>query len=262
MKGVIAANFDFQVLSESEEWIVLNKPAPLQIHPSKPSDAGLTLWDGVKELLRYELANGGQISIINRLDRETSGLVLIAKTAKSARRFGKAMARRQIQKRYMALVHGWPDWEEYTADGPILRAGDVEPCEVHVKQKVHPDGVESLSHFKVLQRSERESLPFSWIECEPKTGRMHQLRVHLSHAGYPIVGDKLYGILPRAYLDFIEKDWTEEMQRTLLLPRQALHSCSMSLDLEDSPTLHWEAPLTQDLQNFLPFVPLESDPGR
>lgn len=254
MKGVIAANFDFEVLAESEDWLVLNKPAPLQIHPSKPSDSGLTMWDGVRELLRYELVNGGQISIINRLDRETSGLVLIAKTAKCARKFGKAMARRQIQKRYLALVHGWPEWEERTCEGPILRAGDVEESEVWVRQKVHPQGVPCLSHFKVRQRSERKGQRLAWIECEPKTGRMHQLRVHLAHEGFPIVGDKLYGVMPRAYLDFIEHDWTEAMQRELRLPRQALHSFSMSVESEEDVPFHWEAPLTKDLQDFLPLT--------
>jgi 23S rRNA pseudouridine1911/1915/1917 synthase len=119
------ATFDFTVLDETKDWLVVNKPAPLQIHPSKPSDAGLTLWDGLRELLRYEIANGGQVSIVNRLDRETSGVVLIAKNAASARLFGKAMMRRQMRKTYLAIVHGWPEWEAARSDAPILRQGDV-----------------------------------------------------------------------------------------------------------------------------------------
>ncbi len=110
---------------------MVSKPAPLQIHPSKPADSGLTLWDGLCALLGYELANGGQISIINRLDRETSGVVLVAKNSPTARRFGKAMMRRQIHKTYLAIVWGWPGSGSATIslDAPILRAGDVMPSQ-------------------------------------------------------------------------------------------------------------------------------------
>ena len=107
-----ANQYDFTILDETEDWLVVDKPAPLQIHPSKPADAGLTLWDGLRALLSYEIANGGQVSIVNRLDRETSGVVLIAKNAETARRFGKAMMRRQCAKTYLAIVHGWPEWED------------------------------------------------------------------------------------------------------------------------------------------------------
>src|SRR6266446_2317738 len=95
----------FRVLVEMEDYLVVDKPPFLLIHPSKP-DGTPTLWAALRELLAFELVNGGQVSIVNRLDRETSGLVLIAKNAATARRFGLAMARGLIEKEYLAVVHG------------------------------------------------------------------------------------------------------------------------------------------------------------
>ena len=175
----IANNTRFTVLDETEDYIVVNKPAPLKIHPSTP-DGVPTLWDGLKDLLSSEMANGGQISIINRLDRETSGVVLVAKHAKAARRFGLAMQRRQVSKGYVALV-----------------------------------------------------------EARPKTGRMHQIRVHLAHLGHPVVGDKIYNGDGSGYLDFIESGWTPELAGRLHFPRQLLEVAGG----EGAVGLVWEAPL-------------------
>ena len=99
-----------RIVAETDDYLVVDKPPFLLIHPSKP-DGAPTLWAALRELLAFELVNGGQVSIVNRLDRETSGLVLIAKNREAARRFGKAMERHQIEKEYLAIVHGWPEWE-------------------------------------------------------------------------------------------------------------------------------------------------------
>ena len=245
-----AATFDFTILDETDGWIVVNKPAPLQIHPSKPADAGLTLWDGVRELLRYELVNGGQVSIVNRLDRETSGVVLIAKNAETARLFGKAMMRRQMRKTYLALVHGWPAWETQELEAPILRQGDVRESRIWVKQCVHDDGVACRTAFRVARRFQREDRRFALVEAKPHTGRMHQIRVHLAHLGFPIVGDKIYGVDEACYLEFIQTGWTSGLAEKLLLPRQALHSQVLEVDTPEFQ-LRWEAPLTEDLQQFI-----------
>lgn len=244
-----SARFDFTILDETADWLVVNKPAPLQIHPSKPSDAGLTLWDGLRELLRYELANGGQVSLVNRLDRETSGIVLVAKTAESARAFGKAMMRRQMHKTYLAIVHGWPGWDVTTLDAPILRQGDVRESRIWVKQCVHESGTPCLTGFRVLNRWVSAEGRFSVVEAQPHTGRMHQIRVHLAHLGFPIVGDKIYGLDENCYLEFIETGWTESLAARLLLPRQALHSQVLTVETPEL-NLRWQAPLTEDLGSF------------
>jgi len=251
MPAPVRGEFDFTILDETEDYVVVNKPAPLQIHPSKPKDNGMTLWDGLRELLSYELVNGGQISIINRLDRETSGLVLIAKNSASARRFGKAMMRRQMQKSYRAIVHGHPEWESISLEAPIVRAGDVMDSFIRVKQIVHEAGAACTSEFHVLQRWERHGLPFALIDARPHTGRMHQLRVHLSHLGFPVVGDKLYGRDDSCYLEFIKTGWTPSLAERLILQRQALHSHRLEVHDGGEP-LVWEAPLTADLRAFVP----------
>ena len=177
--------FDFTVVDESVDWIVVNKPAPLQIHPSKPGGPP-TLWHGLRALLAFDLANGAALSIINRLDRETSGLVLIAKNSATARAFNKAMMRREISKEYAALVTGWPEEDAWTVDAPILRRGEVEDSPIYLMQKVDPAGVPCLTHFRVLHRLRHDTTAggrFSLVAAVPHTGRMHQIRVHLHHSG-------------------------------------------------------------------------------
>jgi 23S rRNA pseudouridine1911/1915/1917 synthase len=255
MPQPLAASYHFTVLEETDEWLAVNKPAPLQIHPSKPSDAGLTLWDGLRELLRYELVNGGQVSLINRLDRETSGVVLVAKTSRTARELGKAMMRRQMRKTYLAIVHAWPEWERLQVDQPILRQGDVMESRVWVKQRVHPDGASCLTELRVLNRFEKDiagrgAEKFALVEAEPHTGRMHQIRVHLQFTGHSVVGDKLYGVDEGCYLEFMETNWTPSLESRLLLPRQALHSHVLEVKTPDLAHC-WTAPLTEDLKRFM-----------
>lgn len=254
MPGAGASQFDFSILDETDDWIVVDKPALLQIHPSKPADEGKTLWDGLRAMLSFELVNGGQVSIVNRLDRETSGVVLVAKNPKTARRFGKAMMRRQCSKTYLAIVRGWPEWEEFTLEAPILRAGAVAESAIWVKQRVHPDGAPCATGFRVLRRFERNAAGggrrFSLIEARPLTGRMHQIRVHLAHLGIPVVGDKIYGGDESCYLEFIETGWTPALEQKLSLPRQALHSQRLEVH-DEHGNLGWEAPLAADLRVFM-----------
>lgn len=248
-----AANdvLDFSVVDESADWIVVNKPAPLQIHPSKPGGP-FTLWHGLRALLAYDLANGATLSIINRLDRETSGLVLIAKHSAAARAISKAMMRREIRKEYVALVTGWPVQDAWTVEAPILRRGDVEDSPIYLMQKVHPDGAPCLTHFRVLRRLQRATGDrFALVAAVPHTGRMHQIRVHLHHSGHSVVGDKLYGPDPQWYLRQIQHGWTRQAEAALLLPRQALHSARLGLSLPDQPPLDWEAPPPPEWDPFL-----------
>src|SRR6266576_3129978 len=97
---------DFKIIDETDDYIVVDKPPLLLVHPSKP-DGSATLWAELRHLLAFEIAAGGKVSIVNRLDRETSGVVLVAKKADVARRFGLLMQRRQLKKEYLAIVCGW-----------------------------------------------------------------------------------------------------------------------------------------------------------
>lgn len=240
----------FQIIDENPEFLVVDKPPFLQAHPSKPWETD-TLWNGLRDVLAYEIVNGGQVSLINRLDRETSGLTLVAKTRGAARSLCKQMERRQIGKEYLAIVWGWPAEDAWTVDAPILREGDVRHAEIYLKQAVHPEGVQALTHFRVEQRlrlSTSNGSEFSVVRAFPETGRMHQIRVHLAHSGHSIVGDKIYGPDERCYLEFIRTGWTPELANRLLLPRHALQSAVLRLEETGQ---EWSVPLAPDLAEFL-----------
>lgn len=238
---------DFTVIDENEDFLVIDKPPHLMVHPSVPGNPP-TLLDGLEALCAYELACGGQLSLVNRLDRETSGIVLVAKHKAAARTLGMAMERREFRKSYLAVVWGWPEEDSFLIDGSLRRKGEVESSPVWVKQIVDPEGKESQTRFEVVRRFERETTNgsrFSLVRCHPRTGRMHQIRVHAAHAGHAIVGDKLYGPDERCYLDFIETGWTPELECILLLDRQALHAASLGWGGRV-----WTSPLPADLARF------------
>lgn len=240
----------FRIVAETEDFLLVDKPPFLLIHPSKP-DGTPTLWAALRELLAFELVNGGQVSIVNRLDRETSGLVLVAKNAATARHFGLAMERRRIEKEYLAIVHGWPEWESTEVNAPLARAGEHGPSAIWLKQAIHPEGAPALTEFRMERRFVRPGTGrdgrFALVRAIPQTGRTHQIRVHLAHLDHAIVGDKIYGPGEELYLRFIETGWTPELADQLLLPRQALHSARLRVEDE----FDWPSPLPEDLEAWI-----------
>jgi len=215
---------DFQIIDETDNYVVVDKPPFLLIHPTKP-DGAPTLWKELRDLFAFEIASGGQVSIVNRLDRETSGLVLVAKTAAAARCFGRLMQRHRLRKEYLAIVWGWPEWETKIVDAPLDRQGKHQQSAIWLKQMIHPAGASAQTEFHVKRRFIRgaprgRALPidkFSLIRAIPRTGRTHQIRVHVSSIGHPIVGDKIYGSEEQLYLRFIGTGWTPELEQRLLL---------------------------------------------
>ena len=239
----------FTVVDETEDYIVVDKPPFLLTHPTKP-DQRTTLWKELGELLAFEIANGGQVSIVNRLDRETSGLVLVAKTAAAARRFGLLMQEHRLHKEYLAIVWGQPKWETKIVDAPLARRGKHQPSPIWLKQMIHPDGAPALTEFRVERRFTRSTSSgnhFALIRAIPKTGRTHQIRVHLASLGHPVLGDKIYGPDEQLYLEFIKTGWTEKLEWQLLLPRHALHSARLAIENEST----WATELPADLAGFI-----------
>ncbi|HZR05235.1 MAG TPA: RluA family pseudouridine synthase [Candidatus Udaeobacter sp.] len=252
---------DFTIIDETDDYAVIDKPPFLLIHPTKP-DGMRTLWQELRGLFAFEIAAGGQVSIVNRLDRETSGLVLVAKKAAVARRFGLLMQRRQLKKEYLAIVWGWPEWEHTLVDAALDRQGKHRDSAIWLKQMTHPAGAPAQTELHVERRlvrsirrlrSPRAPVEDAWeadkisvIRAIPHTGRTHQIRMHLSSIGHPIVGDKIYGPDERLYLRFIETGWTAELERQLLLPRHALHSAKLTIESE----YDWTSPMPQDLAEF------------
>ncbi len=243
-------NPNFEIIDESDDFLVVNKPPHLVVHPTKPTPVP-TLIDELKQLLVFEESIGHTPAILTRLDRETSGVVMVTKTPQSARLLSKAMQRREFIKAYQAIVWGWPEEDTFTVDLPMLRQRDVMESEIWVKQTVHHSGKPCRTDFRVLRRFKKETTngkKFSLIECRPQTGRTHQIRVHLQSAGHPIIGDKIYGPDESFYTKFIEDGWDEELESQLLINRQALHaSC---LEWKGN---RWEAPLFEDMADFLPI---------
>lgn len=239
---------NFRVIDESDDWIVVDKPAPLIVHPAnrKPEP---TLLGGLEKLLAYEIGNGACLGIVTRLDRETSGIVLAAKNTAAARDFGGVFERREAHKEYLAIVNGWPEADSWTSAEPIIRAGELGPSDIWVRQVVDPSGKDCSTRFEVERRFEREAGKFALVRCYPETGRMHQIRVHLAFSGFPIVGDKIYSGDGSEYLEWMADGWTAGLERRLHLPRHALHAAG--LELEYAGKAHrWEAGLPKDLVEF------------
>lgn len=175
----------------------------------------------------------------------------MAKTAEAARAAGIAMQNGRIEKEYLALVFGWPDWNEMIIDAAIARRGEVAQSEVWVERVVNPRGARAITRVQVDERLE---LPghrrFSLLKAWPETGRTHQVRVHLSHIGFPILGDKIYARGSRHYLDFIVHGWTKEMESEIWLSRHALHSSSLRIDF-GGQKLEWSSPMPLDLARVI-----------
>jgi 23S rRNA pseudouridine1911/1915/1917 synthase len=196
---------------EDDEVLVVDKPGNLACHSANRP----TLADWLRA------AGIATPRLVNRLDRETSGLVIVAKTARAGKILGQQVLRREIDKQYLAICAGEFRQESGTIDQPIgVRPGGP----VFTKRVIDPAGKPSVTEYTVAQR-----LPgFTVVQLRLKTGRAHQLRVHLAWLGHPIVGDKIYGPEERLYLEFIEKGVTPAMLERLLLSRHALHACAVT----------------------------------
>jgi 23S rRNA pseudouridine1911/1915/1917 synthase len=246
---VSSTSTDFHIVDETDDYVVVDKPPFLLIHPTKPNGAP-TLWKQLRELFAFEIASGGQVSIVNRLDRETSGLVLVAKTAAAARDFGLLMQRQRLRKAYLAIVWGWPDWEHKIVDAPLDRQRKYQHSAIWLKQMIHPAGAAAQTEFSVERRFKKPTSSgdrFSLVRAIPRTGRTHQIRVHLASIGHAIVGDKIYGPEEQLYLQFVEHGWTHELEQKLVLPRQALHSATLAIEGKSE----WTSELPADLAQFI-----------
>lgn len=234
-------------LFEDDDLAVVNKPAGMIVHPARGHWAG-TLTSALAHHFGDKLSRTGGTTrpgIVHRLDRDTSGVIVVAKHDPAHERLAAQFADRTTEKQYLAIVLGSPDRDADVIDEPI----GPHP---HVREKMairrdHPDARPAVTTIEVVRRFQG----FSLVRALPKTGRTHQIRVHLTHAGFPILCDKQYG--GRSRITATELNGGVAQQDEVpLLDRQALHAHQLKID---HPTtgqrLTFEAPLPEDIQAVL-----------
>jgi len=212
------------VIYEDAAILALNKP------PGLSSQGGRGQVNTLDELLwAFAKSNGNRPRLIHRLDRDTSGVILTAKTKPAAGALGKAMMARRFAKTYHALVApGPPEPPEGLIDRPLRRDEVGREAYMHVCEPEHPDAETAQTRYRTLNRGDGATL----MEMSPLTGRMHQIRVHLASLGRPILGDVRYG--------------GALMLNGAAVPRLMLHASRLSFPHPDGPTMTLEAPWPAD----------------
>ena len=181
-----AQDIPLNVIYEDNDIIVINKPKGMVVHPANGNPDG-TLVNAVMNLCKDSLSGiGGEIrpGIVHRLDKDTSGAIIVAKNDKAHIALSEQLKNHEVKKTYLALVRGIIKENEATINMPIARSKKDRK-----KMDVDKNGKEAITHFKVLGRYKNK---YTLLQINLETGRTHQIRVHLSHIGYPIIGDEVY----------------------------------------------------------------------
>jgi 23S rRNA pseudouridine1911/1915/1917 synthase len=244
----MAEEIALDIVYEDDDLAIVNKPAGMMVHAGAgATDDARNRGTLVNALLHHfaKLSGvGGALrpGIVHRLDRATSGLMVVAKNDDAHRKLAKQFSARQVHKTYLALVHGWPKQERGTIQSAISR---------HSQRRTRMTtkgfgGREAMTHYSVLRKIDSPYGKFALVEVKIETGRTHQIRVHMSSLGHPVVGDALYGA-PGELRSQSNQRRAAGMPATLGLERNFLHSAALEL-------MH---PRTGDLLKFSRALPTE-----
>jgi 23S rRNA pseudouridine1911/1915/1917 synthase len=225
------------ILLEDDAVLAINKPSGLLVLPDRYDHALLNLYDLLKETF-------GTIFVVHRIDRETSGIVLFAKTAEAHALLNTAFEQRQVEKKYRAIVSGTSHTDSGCIDLPIIEnEHGVRKMKIDTKK-----GKEARTDYVVMERFDG----YAFIEARPHTGRIHQVRIHLSSVGLPILADPLYGDGRGFFLSTIKRNYQGKEEEQPLLGRTALHAFSLSFSHPvTSENILVEAPLPKDMEAVL-----------
>jgi len=229
---------DLDIVYEDDQIIVINKPVGLVVHPGAGNHGG-TMLNG---LLHYcpSLNQVPRAGIVHRIDKDTSGLLVVAKTRESHLDLVEQLREKSVSRVYLAVVHG-----VVTAGGTVDQPIGRHP--VHRTRRAvsrSNDAREAVTHYRVLEKFRSHTL----VQCELETGRTHQIRVHMTYLGFPLVGDQLYGGRPR-----IPKGASPELIDFLdHFKRQALHAWQLGLvHPATGEEMQWEAGIPEDMQTLI-----------
>ncbi|MDP4178985.1 MAG: RluA family pseudouridine synthase [Bacillota bacterium] len=232
-QNVEPEKMDLDIVYEDIDVVVVNKPFGMVVHPTRNHITG-TLANG---LLYYFKEKGEKciVRLVSRLDRDTSGLIIIAKNQFSHMCLARDMVKEEFEKSYIAVIHGNMEDTEGTIDLPILR-----PSQESINRVVDINGQRSITHYKVQEKIGNSEI----LKLTLETGRTHQIRVHLSHLGHPIYGDTLYG--------------TEDDTR--YISRQALHAYRLVFPHPRTGKLIVvESDLPEDIKNLISIIKDENN---
>jgi 23S rRNA pseudouridine1911/1915/1917 synthase len=257
----IAEEIPLDIRYEDDDLAIINKPAGMMVHAGAgateaQSNRG-TLVNALLHHFSTLSAVGGEMrpGIVHRLDKETSGLIVVAKNDESHRKLAEQFARREVKKTYIALVHGWPKKDAATISQSISR-DRVRRVRMTTRQ---PGGREAISHYRVIRRLDTPFAKFTLLEVKIDTGRTHQIRVHLSSLGHPVVGDRLYGapaeLKPGSDKGKPKKPETKKSEAkpgAISLPRNFLHAAELTLTHPRTGNrIALQSALPPELQAFL-----------
>ena len=241
----MAEEIPLDVVYEDEDLAVINKPAGMMVHAGAGATEDERNRGTLVNALLYRFGKlsvaGGELrpGIVHRLDKATSGLIVVAKNDLAHRQLAAQFARREVKKTYLALVHGWMKQDQGTISSSISR-DQVRRIRMTTRRE---GGREAITHYTVQQRLGTAAGKFSLLELRIGTGRTHQIRVHLASLGHPIVGDALYGA-PRSL--------RLRNEESISLGRNFLHSAALEfIHPRTGMTLSFSRPVPKELTDFL-----------